>query len=546
MRYIRADGAIIWVRVHIGVIRGEDGRPRFYTAQIEDISERHRAEQRFRCAFDDAAVGMAVAELRRAGADTLLQINDATATLLGRKPGEVIGRILSRFVHPDDVTRTDDLFTRLRDGEARQAEVITRILRPDGTMVWVNVSASVADDPEGRPAYLVLHLQDITARETAEARLIEQAEHDALTGLSNRTVLAQRAGAALAHGEAALLFVDLDRFKLVNDSLGHATGDELLVAVGRRLTGSVPADGLVARIGGDEFVVLVPSAGQAQEYADTIQEVLAEPFRVGGRLLRVTASVGIAAAQRGSQADDLLRAADLAMYRAKTQGKARSAVYDSSMRADAEDRLAVEQDLHRAVETPGELVVWFQPAISLVTGRIVLAEALLRWQHPERGLLLPMDFLPVAEETGLIASIGWLVLDQTLREVRSWRDAGLGVVGSVNLSGNQLDEPGFAENVGAAIRRGSLLPADLCLEVTERVLVDHVQPGRGRPWRPSASTGWRSPSTTSGGVTRRWPICAITLSTSSRSTAPSSRRWRRTRATPPSWAGSSSWPTPWG
>ena len=145
--------------------------------------------------------------------------------------------------------------------------MITRILRPDGTMVWVNVSASVADDPEGRPAYLVLHLQDITARETAEARLIEQAEHDALTGLSNRTVLAQRAGAALAHGEAALLFVDLDRFKLVNDSLGHATGDELLVAVGRRLTGSVPPDGLVARIGGDEFVVLVPSAGQAQGYA---------------------------------------------------------------------------------------------------------------------------------------------------------------------------------------------------------------------------------------------------------------------------------------
>ena len=139
------------------------------------------------------------------------------------------------------MARTDELFTRLRDGEARQAEVVTRILRPDGTMVWVNVSASVADDPEGRPAYLVLHLQDITARETAEARLIEQAERDALTGLSNRTVLAQRAGAALAQGEAALLFVDLDRFKLVNDSLGHATGDELLVAVGRRLAGIGPS-----------------------------------------------------------------------------------------------------------------------------------------------------------------------------------------------------------------------------------------------------------------------------------------------------------------
>jgi EAL domain-containing protein (putative c-di-GMP-specific phosphodiesterase class I) len=164
------------------------------------------------------------------------------------------------------------------------------------------------------------------------------------------------------------------------------------------------------------------------------------------------------------------------MYRAKTQGKARSAVFDSSMRADAEERLAVEQDLHRAVETPGELVVWFQPTISLVTGRIVLAEALVRWVHPERGLLLPTEFLPVAEETGLIGSIGWQVLDQTLREIRSWRDAGLGVVGSVNLSGNQLDEPGFAEHVGAALRRNALLPADLCLEVTERVLDDPSSP----------------------------------------------------------------------
>ena len=261
----------------------------------------------------------------------------------------------------------------------------------------------------------------------------------------------------------------------MNDTLGHGAGDELLVAVGRRLAKVVPPGDIVARNGGDEFVVLARSArnvGEAERLAERIHAVLRDPFQIYTRTLVVTASVGIAMADATiGSAEELLRAADLAMYKAKKDGRARTALFEASMQAEAATLLTTEQDLYRALATGGELVPWFQPIWSVVTGRQVAAEALVRWEHPSRGLLAPAEFLAVAEETGLIVEMGRSVLDQTLREVRRWRDMGVGLVASVNLSGHELSDPRFGNQVTAALDRWGLVPTDLCLEVTETVLV---------------------------------------------------------------------------
>jgi diguanylate cyclase (GGDEF)-like protein/PAS domain S-box-containing protein len=482
LRYRRADGSDIWVRVHIGVIHDDGGNAKFYTAQIEDISQRHAAEQRFRGAFADAAVGMAVTGKRSGSDEILFDTNAAMGQLLGRAQDELVGRSVTEFAHPADVWAVRELFASLRLGTRSQEAVDVRCIRPDGTFVWVHLSASVSEKPEGSAEHLVIHLQDVTARKLAEARLIHQAEHDVLTGLPNRVALAKRIAASLDRGQhPALLFVDLDRFKQVNDTLGHATGDKVLTAVASRLRDAIRDDDVVARIGGDEFVVLAVSAtspGDAERVAERLHAVLATPFQVEERSLYLTASIGIALpGVQVRTAEDALRAADIAMYQAKTSGTARTATFDVSMSGATETRLTVERDLHRAIATPDELGVWFQPVVSVASGRVVGVEALARWHHPERGLVLPEEFLPVAEETGLISPIGRIVLAAALDQGRRWRDEGLRVVISVNLSRRQLADPGLEDEIAGALTRAAFDPADLCLEVTESVIVDAASRG---------------------------------------------------------------------
>jgi diguanylate cyclase (GGDEF)-like protein/PAS domain S-box-containing protein len=482
LRYRRADGSDIWVRVHIGVIHGDDRRAKFYTAQIEDISQRHAAEQRFRGAFADAAVGMAVTGRRDGSDEILLDANAAMGHLLGRTQDELAGRAVTEFAHPADVWAIREVFDSLRRGFRGQAEVDARCVRPDGSIVWVHLSASVSEEPEGSAEHLVIHLQDVTARQDAEAKLIHQAEHDALTGLPNRIAFAKRVAAALDRGqEPALLFIDLDRFKLVNDTLGHATGDEVLTAVASRLRQGIRGDDVVARIGGDEFVVLATSAttpDEAERVAERLHAVLAAPFLVAERSLHLTASIGVALpGVRVRTAEDILRAADIAMYCAKMSGRARTATFDASMRGAAETRLAIEQDLQRAIATPGELGVWFQPVVSVATGRVVAVEAAARWHHPERGLVLPDEFLSVAEETGLISPIGRVLLAESLAQGRRWREQGVPVVVSMSVSGRQLEDPGLEEEITEALRHADLDPTELRLEVTESVIVDVASRG---------------------------------------------------------------------
>lgn len=322
-------------------------------------------------------------------------------------------------------------------------------------------------------------------RRQAEDETRRQALHDTLTGLPNRALFLDRLHHALSrtqrtHSALAVLFLDLDHFKVVNDSLGHDAGDRLLVAVAHRLSGVLRPGDTVARFGGDEFTVLCESiAGthEAIEIAERINTLLAEPLRVGPAELHTTASIGIAVTTgRATRPESLLRDADAAMYRAKDGGRARYELFDATMRDRAVSRLRTESSLRQAV-AKDELELHYQPVIDLRTGRTIGAEALCRWNHPDRGLVLPAEFIPIAEETGLIDAVGDWVLDTACRQASIWSASELGqdLMVSVNVSARALGNPQFVHDVRARLEENSLDPSLLCLEITESVLMGNVE-----------------------------------------------------------------------
>jgi len=324
-------------------------------------------------------------------------------------------------------------------------------------------------------------LADALARQATEDEIRHRALHDPLTGLPNRILFLDRLELALARlrrgkSLAAVMFLDLDRFKLVNDSLGHHAGDEILTAVAPRLKQALRATDTVARFGGDEFGILledIDSELAATQAAERIAAVFARPFVLGSAEHFVTASVGIALARGGERADELVRDADTAMYRAKEAGRARYELFDDDLRARAVSRLRMETELRRALER-GELWLEYQPVVSLRDNAIVSLEALLRWRHPERGLIPPTEFIPIAEETGLIESIGSRVLDEACRQAAQWHAAmpdrpPVGI--SVNLSAVQIANSTLPDTVAMAVRAADLDPSTLRLEITESVLL---------------------------------------------------------------------------
>jgi diguanylate cyclase (GGDEF)-like protein len=343
-------------------------------------------------------------------------------------------------------------------------------------------------------------------RRAREADLRHRATHDVLTGMPNRAALAD----ALSHtltdgGKAAVLFLDLDRFKLVNDTHGHAVGDALLVALGRRLMTVIRPGDTVARFGGDEFVVLCPGVEEADlalEIAQRLTRALEEPFLVDGNELFLTGSVGVAIGSPDDGPEDILRDADNAMYRAKEQGRPGYAFFDQGMRERSQRRLALEQELHVALER-NELRLEYQPVFALATGRIIGAEALIRWDNPLRGPVSPAEFIPIAEETGLVLPIGEWVLRTACRQAAAWRrELGFGVRVSVNIAARQLTRPGLANQVLVALGETGAEPENLMLEITEHgVLEDfaaafrHLQEVRALGVRVSVDdfgTGWSS------------------------------------------------------
>jgi diguanylate cyclase (GGDEF)-like protein/PAS domain S-box-containing protein len=387
-------------------------------------------------------------------------------------------------VHPDDRGRLQgDLGLHL-EGRAPHLENEHRIRHLDGEWRWMLVRAAAVRDPAGKAYRLAGSQTDITERKTAEEKLLHDALHDALTGLPNRSLFMDRLGQALAFQQRhdyrfAVLFLDLDRFKTVNDSLGHMQGDLLLVQVAQRVAACVRPGDTVARLGGDEFAVLLEDFTDPEEplrAAQRIQGALAGAHDLEGTDVFATASIGVA--MGGPQyacAEEVLRDADTAMYSAKDLGRARHAVFRPAMHAHARMQLQLETDLRRATER-GELRLRYQPVVSLSSGRTAGCEALMVWDHPARGEIPPNDFIPTAEETGLIVPIGRWALLQACRDAKAWSNSGHGVSVSVNLSGKQLVQPELLEQVRSALAVTGLDAGRLSLEVTESVIMENAGP----------------------------------------------------------------------
>ena len=397
--------------------------------------------------------------------------------LLGYAIDELVGSRLLELVHPDDRERAVIFLTEAARRTGTSDPVEWRWRHRGG--YWVNVesvASNLLDDENWHG--LVLNTRNITERKALAEQLRHQALHDPLTNLPNRALFTDRVEQALEHARrrsdhVAILFLDLDNFKATNDTLGHAAGDQMLRAVAERLQAAVRPSDTAARLGGDEFAVLLEDIAHAREAirtAERIMKVLDEPVAVHDKHLPVQASIGIAVSAPGEQhADELLRNADLAMYVAKGHGKGRYELFKPSMHSAVVERARTEEELQMAVDRQ-QFTVHYQPIVALATGSIVGLEALVRWKHPDRGLLKPSTFLPLAEEMGLIIPIGRRVLRQACRQARVWQvqyrtEPPVSV--SVNLSARQLLHPDLITDVQEALRESGLAPGDLVLEVTE-------------------------------------------------------------------------------
>jgi diguanylate cyclase (GGDEF)-like protein/PAS domain S-box-containing protein len=389
-------------------------------------------------------------------------------------------------VHSDDLAALQADIAAHLEGRTPTLENEHRVLRTDGSYRWVLARGMAVLDGEGRPRRLAGTLSDVTARKKAEELLRYQAVHDVLTGLPNRAAFLERLERSVARCRFnpdyrfAVFFLDLDRFKLVNDSLGHLSGDQLLVAVARRLVATLRPGDMVAHAGGDEFTLLVDHIEaplDASHVANRIQNSLSAPFNLGGQEVFVTASMGIALSGGYTRPDEMLRDADTAMYRAKARGSGTYELFDREMQAQALNRLQLETDLRRALERD-EFRLHYQPIVSLKTGLVTGFEALLRWEHPERGLLYPGAFLPVAEETGLIIGISDLVLRQCCAQARRWRqrfpalDPALTM--SMNLTSHSFTHSDVESLVAQALAEADLDGRQLQLEITESVFMEDL------------------------------------------------------------------------
>ncbi|HEX8496090.1 MAG TPA: diguanylate cyclase, partial [Actinomycetales bacterium] len=504
-RRLQAVLTVTAMRDRSGAITGYMSIARDISAQVTAAADLADSEQRFRLAFDTAPVGMLMVGLTEGAAGTVLRVNPSMAALLGHDELDLLSTDVTELLHPDDVARARTRLLAMSRGELERAESEERYVHADGSTVWVRVSSSVVRPHDWEPYALSL-VEDITARKQAEDALTHQALHDALTGLPNRVLFGDRLEHALAAsgrtaGRVGVLYLDLDGFKAVNDSAGHAAGDELLQQVAERIGRCIRPGDTLARLGGDEFAVVCPGIHNAgvtgggtgagtggstgpgmgadvaeneeeaahanlRVVADRILAALREPVTLTAGDFGVGASIGMTLAGLGALPAQVLQQADEAMYGAKRSGKGRAQAHDAQAHTRGTRAARLLPQLRDAVARD-ELVMHGQPVVDLATGAVVAVETLIRWQHPTRGLLAPVQFLDVAEASPLMIAVGRRVLDESCRLAAVWAEL-LGPDAPsvhVNVSARQLDGSNLCDDVMAALDRHGLPGHQLGLEL---------------------------------------------------------------------------------
>ncbi len=483
---LRRDGQSLWASLSARVVRDAEGKVTYYEGSLQDITARkrmetalQRSEQRYRMLVDHAQVGVFIIEN-----GYYTYVNHAFAAMLGYGEAQLTGMHYRDLVPPEDAVAADARYQRRSRGEAAAEDAEVTLLHRDKKTRLIVTQSVGAIEQDGR-RFLLGTARDITAQRRFEAQLSHNATHDPLTGLPNRTLFIERLAKTMEQSRPegapgyAVLFIDLDSFNVVNDSLGHAAGDELLVQVAQRLKQCLGPDDTLARHGGDEFTVLVAHTQEQDDAVEVAERILAElvrPVRLGDNEIYTNASIGIAPGHADyASTEELLRDADTAMYRAKAAGKAGYVVFDQDMYARARARLRVETELRQALENR-ELRVHYQPIVAIGDGTLLGFEALVRWQHPVRGLLSPDAFLPVAEETGLILPIGWWLLHEACRQLKVWRAShpqAHHLTVAVNLAHKQFMYAGLPQQVISALQESGLEADGLHLEITENVFLEN-------------------------------------------------------------------------
>jgi diguanylate cyclase (GGDEF)-like protein/PAS domain S-box-containing protein len=480
-RYMRKDSAVIWVQATLSMAMKQDGKVDYLMAVVEDISDRKQLEYMLRLsnrALESSGNGVIITNAKDPN-HAIIFANSAFCRISGYALEEVLGRNC-RFLQCGDHEQAELKLIRSALHKQTEIHVVLRNYRKDGSLFWNDLSVSPVPDEYGNVTHFIGVINDITKQRSNQEQLAFRATHDELTGLPNRNLLNDRLPQALRQAtrrknSVALLFLDVDHFKLINDSIGHAAGDELLKGFADRLSSCVRAGDTVSRHGGDEFVLILKDIDKATHVVTVCENIyrsIAEPFVICGHKIHTTCSIGIALyPQDGGDAETLSKFADMALYRAKDLGRANFQFFSHEMNQRTLERVTLESALRTAIEY-NQLYMNYQPLVDLHTGQVISLEALLRWSHPELGLVAPDRFISVAEESGLIGAIGEWVLRRACQDLRYWLDQGLPPIRvAVNVSPKQFRDAHLGDKIAAHLQEMAIPPRYLTLEITETVLM---------------------------------------------------------------------------